>query len=70
MVGRRTPPELVLYGGAVWGTAVKVIVRERRSVTGLGVAAAFAFLSVVVRLVGRVVVPRHLIVAGHCGLVG
>ncbi|WP_206499201.1 hypothetical protein [Rhodococcus sp. KRD175] len=45
-MGRGTPPELVLYGGAVWGTAVKVIARERRSVTGLGDAAAFAFLSV------------------------
>ena len=40
VVGRGTPPELVLYGGVVWGTAVKVIVRERRRVTTLGVAVA------------------------------
>jgi hypothetical protein len=40
VVGRDTPPELVLYGGAVWGTTVKVIVRERRRVTTLGVAVA------------------------------
>ncbi|CCQ18033.1 putative uncharacterized protein [Rhodococcus sp. AW25M09] len=40
VVGRGTPPELVLYGGAVWGTTVNVIVRERRRVTTLGVAVA------------------------------
>ena len=40
VVGRGTPPELVLYGGVVWGTAVTVIVRERRRVTTLGVAVA------------------------------
>lgn len=30
----------VLDGGVVWGTALKVIVRERRSVTRFGVAVA------------------------------
>lgn len=43
VVGRGTPPELVLYGGAMWGTAMNVIVRERRSVIRLGVAATFVF---------------------------
>lgn len=44
VVGRRTPPERLLYGGVMWGTAVKVIVRERRSVTRLGVAVALVLV--------------------------
>jgi hypothetical protein len=43
VVGREAPPELVLDGGAVWGTAVKVIVRERRSEITLGVAVALVW---------------------------
>jgi hypothetical protein len=40
VVGRGTPPELVLYGGAGVGYGWLVIVRERRVVTTLGVAVA------------------------------
>jgi hypothetical protein len=40
VVGRGTPPELMLYDGVIVGTAVKVIVRERRMVTRLGVSVA------------------------------
>jgi uncharacterized membrane protein (UPF0136 family) len=59
LVGRLRRRSNGLDGGAVWGTAAKVIVRERRGGITLGVAVALVFVVSGVVVVFSVAVSVH-----------